>query len=87
LPIEPIRQGAVDLDKVDEGILNYAYALEQLEAAFYTQAVSTPYSGMTSAERQILSDIRDHEIAHRELFRTALGKKVIPGFTSKFYSD
>lgn len=86
LPIEPIRQGAVDLGKGDEGILNYAYALEQLEAAFYTQVVSTPYSGMTSAERQILSDIRDHEIAHRELFKTALGKKAIPGLQVNFTS-
>ena len=86
LPIEPIRQGAVDFGKGDEGILNYAYALEQLEAAFYTQAISTPYSGMTSAERQILSDIRDHEIAHRELFKTALGKKAIPGLQVNFTS-
>ena len=27
---------AVDLGEGDVGILNYAYALEQLEAAFYT---------------------------------------------------
>jgi len=86
LPIEPIRQGAVDLGKGDIGILNYAYALEQLEAAFYTQVVSTPYSGMNSAERQILTDIRDHEIAHRELFKTALGKKAIPGLQVNFTS-
>lgn len=84
LPIEPIRQGAVDLGKGDTGILNYAYALEQLEAAFYTQVLSTPYSGITSAETQILSDIRDHEIAHRELFKTALGKKAIPGLQVNF---
>ena len=84
LPIEPIRQGAVDLGKGDTGILNYAYALEQLEAAFYTQAVSTPYSGMSSAEQQILTDIRDHEIAHRELFKAALGKKAIPGLQVNF---
>lgn len=86
LPIEPIRQGAVDLGKGDEGILNYAYALEQLEAAFYTQVVSTPYSGMNSAERAILTDIRDHEVAHRELFKTALGKKAIPGLQVNFTS-
>ena len=29
----------VDLGKDDIGILNYAYALEQLEAAFYTQVI------------------------------------------------
>ena len=35
----------VDLGTGDVGILNYAYALEQLEAAFYTQVIATPYSG------------------------------------------
>lgn len=84
LPIEPVRQGAVDLGKGDTGVLNYAYALEQLEAAFYTQVVSTPYSGMSAAERVILTDIRDHEIAHRELFKTALGKKAIPALQANF---
>ena len=83
LPIEPLQK-SVDLGKGDVGILNYAYALEQLEAAFYTQAVSTPYSGMNSAERQILTDIRDHEIAHREFFKNALGKKAIPALQVNF---
>ncbi|MCY7357249.1 MAG: ferritin-like domain-containing protein, partial [Rudanella sp.] len=35
----------VDLGTGDVGILNYAYALEQLEAAFYTQVIATPYTG------------------------------------------
>lgn len=83
LPIEPQGKG-VDLGSGDTGILNYAYALEQLEAAFYTQAVSTPYAQMSSAERQVLTDIRDHEIAHREFFKTALGKKAIPGLQVNF---
>ena len=83
LPVEPLQQ-AVDLGKGDTGILNYAYALEQLEAAFYTQAVSTPYSGMSSAEQQILTDIRDHEVAHREFFKVALGKKAIPALQVNF---
>jgi len=86
LPIEPLQNGAVDLGKGDTGVLNYAYALEQLEAAFYTQVISTPYGQMTSAERQILTEIRDHEIAHRELFKTALGKKAIPGLQVNFTS-
>ena len=84
LPVEPLAQGAVDLGKGDFGVLNYAYALEQLEAAFYSQVISTPYSRMDSAERQILTDIRDHEIAHREFFKAALGKKAIPGLQVNF---
>ncbi|CAN5226779.1 hypothetical protein BH20ACI1_BH20ACI1_29460 [soil metagenome] len=83
LPVEPLQK-SVDLGKGDFAVLNYAYALEQLEAAFYTQAVGTPYSGMNSAERQILTQIRDHEIAHREFFKAALGKKAIPGLQVNF---
>ena len=58
--------GTVDLGSGDVGILNYAYALEQLEAAFYIQVITTPYVGMSAAELSILTDIRDHEIIHRD---------------------
>mgnify|MGYP000947917347 FL=1 len=61
----------------DIAILNYAYALEQLEAAFYIQLVNNPYSGMTDMEKAFFTDIRDHEIAHREFFKVALGTKAI----------
>jgi hypothetical protein len=67
----------VDLGSGDTGILNYAYALEQLEAAFYTQVVATPFSGITADEMMFMTDIRDHEIAHREFFKKALGNKAI----------
>lgn len=66
-----------NLGSGDTGVLNYAYALEQLEAAFYMQAVAMPYAGMTGAELQILTDIRDHEIIHREFLKTALGGNAI----------
>ncbi len=84
LPIDDDKAKSVDLGKGDTGVLNYAYALEQLEAAFYMQVVASPYAGMSSAERAVLTDIRDHEIAHRELFKTALGKKAIPGLQVNF---
>jgi hypothetical protein len=66
-----------NLGSGDTGILNYAYALDQLEAAFYMQAVAMPYAGMTTPEMQILTDIRDHEIIHREFLKTALGANAI----------
>lgn len=62
----------VDLGSGDVGVLNFAYALEQLEAAFYIQVMSTPYSGITALETEFLRDIRDHEIAHREFFKNAI---------------
>src|SRR6478672_11771483 len=58
--------GGVDLGSGDTGILNYAYALEQLEAAFYIKVASSFYSGISDEEKSLLTDIRDHEIAHRE---------------------
>jgi hypothetical protein len=82
----------VDLGTGDVGILNYAYALEQLEAAFYTQVILTPYTGMTDAERTILTDIRDHEIIHREFFKAAIPEanriaNLVPNFASVNFSD
>lgn len=77
---------AIDLGSGDPGILNYAYALEQLEAAFYMQVISSPFSGMSASETTLLTDIRDHEIAHREFFKTALGSAAIPALTPNFSS-
>lgn len=75
---------AVDLGGGDLGVLNYAYALEQLEAAFYTQVIATPYGGMTAYERTLLNDIRAHEVAHREFFKKALGANRIPDLAVNF---
>jgi hypothetical protein len=79
-----VMGNAVDLGEGDVGILNYAYALEQLEAAFYTQVTKTPYSNMASADTDILSAIRDHEIAHRDFFKAALKKHAIPALEVDF---
>ena len=83
---EPIvsNDGTVNLGANDTGILNYAYALEQLEAAFYTQVLTTPYAGMSAAETAVLTDIRDHEIIHRDFFKTALGANAISGLEVNF---
>lgn len=62
----------VNLGSGDVGILNYAYALEQLEAAFYARVVATPYSGITALETEYLTDIRNHEVGHREFFKAAI---------------
>jgi len=74
----------IDIGKGDIGILNYAYALEQLEAAFYLQVVLTPYSGITDYEKTLLTDIRDHEVCHREFFKAALGAKAIQALIVDF---
>lgn len=77
---------SVDLGSGDTGILNYAYALEQLEAAFYTRVIASQYAGITATEIAYLTDIRDHEVAHREFFKAALGASAIVGLDVNFSS-
>lgn len=78
----------VDLGSGDTGILNYAYALEQLEAAFYTMVVSNSEftTVFTVCEQAILTDIRDHEIIHRDFFKTALAGSAIQDLEVDFTS-
>ena len=81
----------VNLGSGDFGILNYAYALEQLETAFYVKVMENPSAGMSDKEKEYLTDIRNHEIAHREYFKNALGNRRIGGlildFSSITFSD
>jgi rubrerythrin len=76
--------GPVNLGSGDIGILNYAYALEQLEAAFYSEAVEKPYHGMTAYEHNVLVQIKGHEIEHRDFLKKALGEKRIPDLKPNF---
>ena len=76
--------GGIDLGSGDIGILNYAYALEQLEAAFYQKVAESPYSGISAVEAQYMNDIRDHEVAHREFFKKALGSSAIQNLRFNF---
>ena len=83
----PNPSGSVDLGTGDTGVLNYAYALEQLEAAFYTQVVAGAYfSGAPAAEQTILTDIKNHEVIHRDFLKAALGSKAIADLTVDFTS-
>jgi len=72
--------------KDDFGVLNYAYALEQLEAAFYVQVASNPPSTFSAAEKAYFQDIQFHEIAHREFFKNALGTAAIGSLAVDFSS-
>lgn len=44
--------------KDDFGVLNYAYALEQLEAAFYIKVASNPPSSFTTAQKNYFQDVQ-----------------------------
>lgn len=66
-----------DLGSGDLGVLNYAFALEQLEADFYTKVVNGSYwSGASSIEKQLLLDLYNHEVNHREFFSAAISAEV-----------
>lgn len=68
-----MENNVFDLGKGDIGILNYAYALEQLEADFYTKVVNNFYSGISSKERELFTDLYHHEVIHRDFFKAAIG--------------
>jgi len=70
----------------DIAILNYAFLLEQLEAAFYIKVTDNFYSGASSLEKTRFQQIRDHEISHREFFKTALGSSAIADMQFDFSS-
>jgi len=76
----------VDLGTGDFLYLNFAYALEQLEAAFYTQVLASPYSGITDEESSLLDDVRKHELIHRDFFKAALGDNAIGALEVDFTS-
>jgi len=79
-----VKPNKIDIGKDDISILNYAYAFEQLEAAFYTQLIQTPYTGITVDELALFTSIRDQEILHREFFRASLGANAIPALVTDF---
>lgn len=82
--------GAVTLDfSNDFGVLNYAYALEQLEAAFYAAVVGAANFStvFTSAdERAGLQAIAKHEAIHAAFLKAALGSNAIGNLTPNFSS-
>jgi hypothetical protein len=80
-PVSPNNQpAAVSLNlTTDTGILNYAYALEQLEAAFYTAALASPgYAALSANEKEVIDDLQKHEVTHREFLKTVLSTNAIP---------
>ena len=79
--------GLVDVGAGDTGVLNYAYALEQLEAAFYAQVVAGGYFNKAeteAAEKATLSDLKDHEAVHAAFLKNVLGSAALPDLTPDF---
>ena len=83
-----VANNAVSLGSGDVGVLNYAYALEQLEAAFYAQVKSSTVVGFSPAEKAYFDEVAAHEAIHRDFFKAAINRdapgKIIPGLTPDF---
>lgn len=83
----------VSLGSGDVGVLNYAYALEQLEAAFYAKVVADSAFNTTFSnadERTALQAIAKHEAIHRDFFKAAITaaapSQIIGGLNPNFDS-
>lgn len=64
-------------------ILNFALTLEELEAEFYTKGLQA--NGLIpAADRPIFEVIQEHEVAHVQLLRTALGSNAVAKPTFDF---
>jgi hypothetical protein len=75
---DPVTGVSFDL-RSDVGIFRLVHLNEQLEAAFYTAVVASgTFDGLASDERELLTDLRNTEIIHREFIRTALGSQALP---------
>lgn len=88
IDLDPDPQ-AVTLDfSTDGGVLNYALALEQLEAALYAAVIAGPNFSSTfnSSEQRLIRDLQAHEAIHRDFLQTALGNDAIPELTFDFSS-
>ncbi len=87
---DPVDDNDVVLDfSNDFGVLNFAYALEQLEAAFYAAVVGASGFGNTfsSGEQSIMRDLAAHEAIHRDFFEAAImgaNGTPIPDLTPNF---
>jgi hypothetical protein len=63
----------------DTGVLNYMYAIEQLNAAFYVRVIQeSGVAAFNAIERRLLQDIRNHDFIHREALRALLGAARLP---------
>lgn len=63
VPVDPFL---LDVGKNDAGLLNYAFFLEQLQAAFYQKVIDAPPTDLQPGELADLNDLRDHTVVYRQ---------------------
>ena len=84
-PPEPMADVTLDF-ATTAGVLNYAYALELLEAEFYAQVTGEFYAEATEAERMILEQVGAHEQVHVDFLGAVLADDALQGLEVNFES-
>ncbi len=83
-----MSNNGINLGAGDVGVLNYAYALEQLEAAFYAQVKASTVAGFSPAEKAYFDEVAAHEAIHRDFFKAAINRdapgKLLQNLTPNF---
>ena len=80
----PGASQAAGTPKGDVAILNFALTLEYLESAFYASALK--HAGLTGELKRFATTVHDHEKAHVEALRKALGSAAVKRPTFAFGS-
>ncbi len=84
---DPVTGLSFDL-RSDVGIFRLLHLQEQLESAFYAAVVrSGTFDQLNGAERELLVDLRNVEVTHREFVRTALGSAALPDIRGSIRED
>lgn len=66
----------IDFADGDVAILQLALVIEQVQAEFYSRVVASfETSNIDAAEQALLTEMRDHEVAHREYLKATLGTR------------
>lgn len=88
--VTPTPSGTISLGAGDVGVLNYAYALEQLEAAFYAKVVASPAADFQTGELAYFTEVAAHEAIHRDFLKAAINRdapgKLLQNLTPNFTS-
>ncbi|WP_201977343.1 ferritin-like domain-containing protein [Hymenobacter rubidus] len=78
----------ISLGTGDASVLNYAYALEQLEAAFYAQVAKAPAADFSATELLYFQEVAKHEAIHRDFLKAAINRdapgKLLQDLTPNF---
>lgn len=78
--------GSISLGSGDVGVLNFAYALEQLEADFYARVAAS--NVLTGTEQAYFQQVARHEAIHRDFLKAAITRdastQILRNLTPKY---